>query len=314
MAFIRGACMAVRTIVVPAAWKTAPKDAVKFDPAVTDQEPEVPEPVAEVEGQVAGLLHRPLARGVGGDAAEVHPAGAVLDEHQDIQPVQGDSIDVQEVDGEDPGGLRVQELPAGRAVSSRRRVDACGPEDLVDRGCRDRDAELGQLAVDAPVTPQRGSRAPGGQRAGRYPGTVAGRPGRRRVLASYFLAASRRCQASSAAGVTGKTPAQRRRGMNRVSAANQARSPGSCRIRPAFLRSTAFSCRSTSSSASFARSPRTITAARLNNQRISGQTILSSTRSANHHRLSRRRNRQVNDTIEFPGGTGWPLARVGTTR
>ena len=48
------------------------------------------------------------------------------------------------------------------------------------------------------------------------PGTVAGLPGRRRLLVSYFLAASLRCQASSVAGVTGKTPAQRRRGMNRV--------------------------------------------------------------------------------------------------
>ena len=28
---------------------------------VTDQEPEAPEPLAEVESQVAGLLHRPLA-------------------------------------------------------------------------------------------------------------------------------------------------------------------------------------------------------------------------------------------------------------
>ena len=50
----------------------------------------------------------------------------------------------------------------------------------------------------------------------------------------------------------GKTPAQRFRGMNRASAANQARSAGSYRTRPACRRSTAFSCRSTSSSASFA--------------------------------------------------------------
>jgi len=78
-------------------------------------------------------------------------------------------------------------------------------------------------------------------------------------------------------------PGQQRRGMNRVSAVNEARSPGSYRIRPAFRRSTAFSCRSASSSAFFSASPRTT---RLNNQRISRQTILSSTRSANHHRTS----------------------------
>jgi hypothetical protein len=149
--------------------------------AVADQEPEVLEPVVEVQGQVPGLLHRPRAGGVRGDAAQVHPAGAVLDEHQHVQPCQQHRVHVQEVHGHDPG-----------------------------------------------------------------------RPGRRRVLVSYFRAASLRCQASSVAGVTGKTPAHRRRGMNGASAANQARSAASYRIRPAVRRSTTFSCRSTSSSASFA--------------------------------------------------------------
>jgi hypothetical protein len=64
--------------------------------AVTDQEPEVGELVAEVEGEVAGLLRRPVPGRVSGDAADVYPAGAVLDEHQNIQPVQCDGIDVQE--------------------------------------------------------------------------------------------------------------------------------------------------------------------------------------------------------------------------
>ena len=40
-------------------------------------------------------------------------------------------------------------------------------------------------------------------------GTVGGRPGLRRLLVSYLPAASLRCQASSVAGVTGKTPVQR---------------------------------------------------------------------------------------------------------
>jgi hypothetical protein len=81
---------------------------------------------------------------------------------------------------------------------------------------------------------------------------VGGRPGRRRLLVSYFLEASLRCQASNVAGVTGKISAQRRRGMNCVSAANQARSAGSYRTRPACRRRIAFSCRSTSNSATFA--------------------------------------------------------------
>ena len=56
---------------------------------------------------------------------------------------------------------------------------------------------------------------------------VAGRPGLRRLLVSYFLAASLRCQASSVAGVTGRIPAQRRLGTNRVNAANRERAASS---------------------------------------------------------------------------------------
>jgi hypothetical protein len=70
----------VRKIVVPAAWKTASNEAVKLEPRSRIRNPEVLESL--VERQVAGLLDRPLPGGVGGDAAQVHPAGAVLDEHQ----------------------------------------------------------------------------------------------------------------------------------------------------------------------------------------------------------------------------------------
>jgi hypothetical protein len=101
------------------------------------------------------------------------------------------------------------------------------------------------------------------------PGNVGGRPGLRRLLVSYFLAASLRCQASSVAGVTGKTSVQRLRGMSRASAANHTRSAGSYRTRPAWRRSTAFSGRSTSSSASFAKSLRNTRTARPSSRRIS---------------------------------------------
>ena len=48
------------------------------------------------------------------------------------------------------------------------------------------------------------------------PATTGGRPGLRRLLVSYFFATSLRCQASSVAGVTGKTSAQRLRGTSRA--------------------------------------------------------------------------------------------------
>jgi hypothetical protein len=72
----------------------------------------------------------------------VHPAGAVLDEQQDVQPFQQHGVDVQEVDCEDPDGLGVQELPPGRARAARRRADARSSQDLIDGGQRDRDAGL----------------------------------------------------------------------------------------------------------------------------------------------------------------------------
>ena len=101
------------------------------------------------------------------------------------------------------------------------------------------------------------------------PGPVGGRPGMRCLLVSYLTAASLRCQASSVAGVTGKISAQRPRGMSRASAPSHTRSAGSYKTRPVWRRSTAFSWRSTSSSASFARSLRDIRTARPSIRRTS---------------------------------------------
>jgi hypothetical protein len=118
---------------------------------------------------------------------------------------------VQEIDREDPGGLGMEELPPSRACAAGRRIDARAAQDLPHRGRRDCHAELGQLAVDPAVSPQRISVA---RRTARraMPWTVGGRPGLRRLLVSYFFATSLRCQASTVAGVTGKTSVQRLRG------------------------------------------------------------------------------------------------------
>ena len=194
--------------------------------AVADQEFDVLEPLGEGEGEVAGLLGRSLAGGVGGDAAQMHAAGAVLDEHQDVQSLQQHGVHVEEVDGEDPGRLGAQELQPGRACVAGSRIDARLAQDLPDCGLRDRHAGFGYLAVDPAVSPQRILlRQPDDD--GAMLGTVAGRPGLRRLPVSYLPGASLRCQASSVAGVTGKTPVQRSRGMSRASAANHTRSAGS---------------------------------------------------------------------------------------
>src|SRR5258706_14667854 len=85
IAVIRGTRTAQRRILVPAASKTASEGAGEVRSAVADQESHVPEPLVGAEGEVAGLLHRPFAGRAGGDATRVHPAGAVLDEHHDVQ-------------------------------------------------------------------------------------------------------------------------------------------------------------------------------------------------------------------------------------
>jgi hypothetical protein len=116
--------------------------------------------------------------------------------------------------------------------------------------------------------PEADSPSPGGRQGVRCSGLSA-RTGLRRVLVSYFLAASLRCQASSVAGVTGKTSIQRLRGMSHASVASHTRSVGSYRARLTWRRSTTFSCRSTSSSASFAPSPRNTGTARPGTRHVS---------------------------------------------
>ena len=113
------------------------------------------EPLAEAQGKVAGLLHGPLARRARGDPADVHPAGAMFDEHQHVYALQQHGVHVQEIDRDDPGGLSVQELPPARARAPRCRIDARSMQDLPHGRRRDCHAELHGLAVDPPVSPQR---------------------------------------------------------------------------------------------------------------------------------------------------------------
>jgi hypothetical protein len=115
---------------VPAAWKTASNEAVKFDPRFADQEPDVLEPLTEGESEVAGLLHAPVPGRVRGDATQVHPAGTVLDEHQHVYALQQHGVHVQEINREDSGSLGTQELPPRRAGPARRRIDARSAQDL----------------------------------------------------------------------------------------------------------------------------------------------------------------------------------------
>src|ERR1700691_1390649 len=155
MAFMRGAWTAVRRIVMPADWKTASKDEVKFDPRSRTRNlmSSNRSPKLRARLRACCTVHSPA--GFAGDAAKVHPAGAMFDEHQDMQSPEEHGVHVQEIDRDDPGGLGVQELPPARARASRCRIDACGMQDLPHGGRRDRHAELREFAVDAAMSPQR---------------------------------------------------------------------------------------------------------------------------------------------------------------
>ena len=85
IAFIRGAWTAVGSrILAPVAWKTASNEAVMFDPRsrITNLMSANRSSRARAR-RVAGPLYHPLAGAMCGNPAEVHPAGAVLDKHQD---------------------------------------------------------------------------------------------------------------------------------------------------------------------------------------------------------------------------------------
>ena len=74
--------------------------------AVADEEPDSSTGVVEVHKQVAGLLGEPSYGGVRGHAEDVHAAGGVLDDEEDVEPAQGDRVEVEQVAGEDAVGLR----------------------------------------------------------------------------------------------------------------------------------------------------------------------------------------------------------------
>ena len=78
-------------------------------------EPDVLEPLVEAQGEFTGLLHRPPPGRVPCDAAEVHPASAMLDEDQDYSLFSSTVSTCRKAGRQDPGGLGVQKLPPGWA-------------------------------------------------------------------------------------------------------------------------------------------------------------------------------------------------------
>ena len=120
--------------------------------AVPDQKPELGCAVAEVHQKVARLLGHPGTMGVGSDSQDVGATGRLFDHKQHIQPLEQQGVDTEEVRGENAPGLHPQELPPAGPVAARGGIDAGSFETRPHgTGCY-LVAELGEFAVDAPVT------------------------------------------------------------------------------------------------------------------------------------------------------------------
>jgi hypothetical protein len=98
------------TVRMPASARTAPNEAVKFEPAVADHEFDLIRLFAEVYEEVAGLLGGPLPGGMQGDPEDADAPGRVFGHGQDIGLGAVGQAGREEVAGQDRLGLGAQEL------------------------------------------------------------------------------------------------------------------------------------------------------------------------------------------------------------
>ncbi|MGW0771717.1 hypothetical protein [Streptomyces sp. NPDC002676] len=137
----------------------AGEDAVEscgeFRVPVADQVSEVASMLVELPYQLSGLLGGPGGGGVGGDAQDVHGAGAYLHDEQGVQPLQADGVHVEEVGGEQAVGLGLEEGGpfAAHGMLARGWAEAGGAQDPADAGRTDPVPQATEFAVDAPEAP-----------------------------------------------------------------------------------------------------------------------------------------------------------------
>jgi hypothetical protein len=212
---------------------------------IANQELELPDAVRQVHQQVAGLLDYPSPSRVGRHPQDVDAAAGDLHHKQHIQPPEQHCVDVEEVARQHALGLCGQELPPGRPRPARRRIDAGAFEEQPHGARRHPVPKLHELAVDAPIPP----------------GRVLRRHPQDQVPQGWRQRGSTRWAVGTRPVATDQTRCQRRVSgvtrrwcrcsfdRSRVKAARTARSGQVGRGLVTCRRSTATSCRSTSSSA-----------------------------------------------------------------
>jgi hypothetical protein len=111
--------------------------------------------VADHPQQLSGLLGGPHGGGVGGDAEDVHPAGADFHDEQRVEALERDRVHVEEVRGQKPAGLSFEKVwpLAASPVSLRWRPDTDAAQDPAHRGRADLVSEAAQLALYAAESP-----------------------------------------------------------------------------------------------------------------------------------------------------------------
>jgi hypothetical protein len=141
--------------LVPAAWETASNEAVKFGPRsrIRNLVPSSRSSRPRERLRACCTVHSPVGLAVTPPRCIRRVLCSM--KYQDVDALQQHGVHVQEVDGEDPGGLGVQELPPGRVRTARRRIDAGGVQNLPDGGRCDSNVEFRQLAMDPAVSPPR---------------------------------------------------------------------------------------------------------------------------------------------------------------
>ena len=158
----------------------------KVRSAVADQESHFPEPLAWAKGEVAGLLHRPLAGRAGGDADQAHPAVPCSMNTRTYSRRRSTVSTCRKSTARIPATWAFRNCrqvgPDWRGAGSMpaaRRISCTS-------GRRDRHSEFRQLTVDPTVSPRRGISLASRTTRRAMLRTIGGRPGMRRLLVSYF--------------------------------------------------------------------------------------------------------------------------------
>jgi len=124
-AFARGARNGVSITRTPSERTSRVERPAELRIPIMDQEPHVLQPF--IDREVPCLLGHPGAVRVGGHPGEVNAPRPVFDPEQHVQRPQPDSLDGEEIAGQQPMRLRTQELRPARAASPRRPDPAHAP-------------------------------------------------------------------------------------------------------------------------------------------------------------------------------------------